>query len=809
VGILDLLKRPTEDPVRREAESLYAALVEEAERAGYPGTIKEFPAAQKILTGTSPDIQLAVIVRAIEDHTAYKEERVDYRQVYLAGQIMASLLKRKIAAPPERVVAVINACANMRQDVMWMPISSVVRLVSAPATPGEIEALQRLHAAISPTDGAPGRKARECIEEVLKGDGPRPLTPGGTWSARVLDHVLSLDAAPRERWSALLAHLLTTADTKPTKKWEAELPALVDAIGRQEFFARAAEWIALGPIPGETKSPIVPERDADYLKGFVWALSTVDEPAVPGLLARLAEQCFKKIPGAGPVSARVGNSCINVLARLDGFEPVAQLGRLRLRVKYVVAQKLIEKAFADAADRAGITPEELEEIAVPTFDLDRDGTRKEVVGDFVAHVRISAIDGAELSWSRQDGTSLKGVPAAIRQDHAADLARLKKAVKDIDNILPAQKARLERLLESNRLIPVEHWRARYCEQPLLRDMSRRVIWLFTQDGRTEPGRMSDGRIVDVNDQPIEWISSKTTACLWHPLGVAPEAVLQWRRRLEHHAIVQPFKQAHREVYILTDAERNTGTYSNRFAAHILRQHQFAALCRERGWRYTLQGQWDSWNMPFRKLPRWNLEIQFAVDPAEEAATSDGGIFSYLSTDQVRFLRDGTPVRLEDIPPLAFSEAMRDVDLFVGVCSVGNDPTWADGGPQQYGEYWHNFAFGELSETAITRSGVLAALIPKLKIADRLSLQDRFLAVRGDLATYKIHLGSGNVMMEPGSRYLCIVPDRGAGPRPTRDVWLPFEGDSGLSIILSKALMLAADTKITDPLIVSQIGRGLS
>ena len=40
----------------------------------------------------------------------------------------------------------------------------------------------------------------------------------------------------------------------------------------------------------------------------------------------------------------------------------------------------------------------------------------------------------------------------------------------------------------------------------------------------------------------------------------------------------------------------------------------------------------------------------------------------------------------------------------------------------------------------------------------------------------------------------------------RDVWLPFEGDSGLSIILSKALMLADDTKITDPLIVQQIRR---
>jgi len=39
--------------------------------------------------------------------------------------------------------------------------------------------------------------------------------------------------------------------------------------------------------------------------------------------------------------------------------------------------------------------------------------------------------------------------------------------------------------------------------------------------------------------------------------------------------------------------------------------------------------------------------------------------------------------------------MRDVDLFVGVASVGNDPTWADGGPQaRFRNYWNDYGFGE-------------------------------------------------------------------------------------------------------------------
>ncbi len=47
-------------------------------------------------------------------------------------------------------------------------------------------------------------------------------------------------------------------------------------------------------------------------------------------------------------------------------------------------------------------------------------------------------------------------------------------------------------------------------------------------------------------------------------------------------------------------------------------------------------------------------------------------------------------------------------------------------------------------------------------------------MRGDLRTYKIHLGSGNILMEPNDQYLCIVQDRGQ-EGDTAAVFLPFEG----------------------------------
>jgi hypothetical protein len=50
-----------------------------------------------------------------------------------------------------------------------------------------------------------------------------------------------------------------------------------------------------------------------------------------------------------------------------------------------------------------------------------------------------------------------------------------------------------------------------------------------------------------------------------------------------------------------------------------------------------------------------------------------------------------------------------------------------------------------------------------------------------------------------------VPDPGIRAwKESQKLFIPFEGDTRLSEILSKAFLLAADHKITDPLILSQL-----
>ena len=212
---------------------------------------------------------------------------------------------------------------------------------------------------------------------------------------------------------------------------------------------------------------------------------------------------------------------------------------------------------------------------------------------------------------------------------------------------------------------------------------------------------------------------------------------------------------------------------------------------------------------------------------DDPEVTDSQAYLYLTTDQLRFYRIADPagavvasargpqrgavVNIADVPPLALSEVMRHCDLFVGVASVANDPNWSDGGrdaehPNQWrrtigADYWRTQAFGDLNAMAQTRLSLLAALLPSLAIGKVSRIIDgKYLRVEGKRGAYKIHLGSGNILMEPTDRYLCIVPSSAGAV----DVRLPFEGDNMLSIILSKAAMLAADDKITDRSILSQL-----
>ncbi|MEV8092442.1 DUF4132 domain-containing protein [Streptomyces nigra] len=665
---------------------------------------------------------------------------------------------------------------------------------------------------------------------VARLDGP-PVNPGEAWSDQALADTAKADGA----WRRLLAHAATATSARPNAKWERTGRALLAGLDADEVRERLLSWLALvgrprtGPLLAPPYGPdpnaVFDPYNAQALRGLAWLLSL--PPAHPDTvraLGALAETALRKVPGVGPVNPKVANAAVVALARIDSEAALGELARLTSRVTYKGTLKILDAELDTRARALGLTREEVEEMAVPAYGLTGVGHAEHRFGEVTARIEVRGTK-AVLSWTGAGGKAVKTVPAAVRREHPDELKELKAAVKDIDKMLSAQSERLDRQFLARRTWPYAAWRERYLDHPLVGTLARRLLW--TVDG-TAVG-WADGELRTLADAPV---TDGTEVALWHPVGHDPAEVVAWRDWLERHGVTQPFKQAHREVYLLTDAERATGTYSNRFAAHILRQHQFHSLAALRGWHNTLRLAVDDEAPPaVRALPEWGLRAEYWIhgddDDAGHPDITDSGSYLRVRTDQVRFypidapgnsahcyggeyrmwLSPGAdpvePLPLTDIPTLVLSEVMRDVDLFVGVASVGNDPSWQDGGPEgRHREYWTSYGFGELGASARTRRDVLARLVPRLAIAGRCTVEDRFLHVRGDLHTYRIHLGSGNILRTPHDQYVCIVPKSERVMPPSG--YLPYEGDRLLAVILSKAMLLADDTKITDPTILSQL-----
>src|SRR5687767_11604259 len=845
---------------RTSTDSESEALVEELARQNvrlYPFDLKNFTAGVKF-QNAEPHAQRTIVLAMLswlEKHPLraypqYQHEQKAWQVGWQMREAFLQMLKRKLPFHEQDVIAMLNWSASQSSGPLYAYLRGVPHLIkvvadylkSNPISDELHKAIERLIRSIESEHMSVENRRWVLRLKELTGDTEIdfPLVEGDIWANTALSELRKLDSKTQKAWAELLLNCLRVTGSAPSSKWLKSVDKYLDNIGIPNFFNKLSQWFPLvdkaGAAPAsrydnvQTLLPV----NADLLKGLAWLCSKSDDPEIARALTALAVSAYKKIPGSGPRAGKVGNACFWALGNMPGGEGVAQLSILKIKIKTNTAQKLIANALEIAANRTGITAEEIEEMSVPTYGLQEVGLRRDMFDEVNSELRVNGSE-VEQVWTSKNAKRLASAPKALKEKYPEELKEISQAVKDIRKMLPAQRDRIDNLYLMQKKWMFDSWQARYINHSLLGTIARRLIWKFSKNDKAASAIWFEGQIVGRDNKPIDWVDNSTVVELWHPIHVETNIVLEWRQWLLEHEIRQTFKQAYREIYLLTDAERNTGVYSNRYAAHILRQHQFNSLCAARGWKNALRLMVDDEFPPATKiLPQWGLRAEYWIEGIGDhfgVDTNETGTYLYLTTDQVRFYRMGAvenrshasgggyaahrwhrrgnaePVPLEEIPPLVFSVIMRDVDMFVGVASVGNDPNWLDGGAEvRYRDYWHSYSFGELTESSKTRKQVLQTLLPRLKIAERCKLTDKFLVVRGDIRTYKIHLGSGNILMEPNDQYLCIVPSRRSGEMGRDKLFIPFEGDQTLAIILSKAFLLAEDKKITDPSITRQIKR---
>ncbi|MGH3246063.1 MAG: DUF5724 domain-containing protein [Trebonia sp.] len=399
-----------------------------------------------------------------------------------------------------------------------------------------------------------------------------------------------------------------------------------------------------------------------------------------------------------------------------------------------------------------------------------DGPVSAVRGDVQVTLSVTAEGTPELAVARA-GRPLKAVPAALRKDPgiAALLARKADLAKQAARV----RASLEAAMVAQDAFTVDDL-ADLRRHPVVAPMLATLVWV-NEDGVT---RLLGNGFGALNAGPGG--SRRAPAGplrIAHPVHfVADHTWVAWQERLFKSGQRQPFKQVFRELYAPTEEEVKGGPVSHRYAGHQVQPRQALALLGSRGWVASHET-----GDAARAFHAYGLVARVMTDTGFRTAAEA----ALPSIDGVCFTRRGDYLAqpLDAVPRVAFSEAMRDVDLMVSVAHAGGvDP-----------------------EATASTTEMRAALVretARLLRLGNIGFAGQHAVITGRLGEYSVHLGSGTVHRRPGGA-VCIIP---VGAQHRGRLFLPFaDDDPKTAEVVAKVLLLARDHEIKDPAILEQLG----
>lgn len=369
---------------------------------------------------------------------------------------------------------------------------------------------------------------------------------------------------------------------------------------------------------------------------------------------------------------------------------------------------------------------------------------------------------------RKQGKHLKSVPTKVRQHD------IYKQMREDQDSIRSQASRFRKTLEDMMcnadVIPADEL-ATLCRLPVVRAMlSQLILKTGDQDFGLFAGTAEYLKAIDGSQLAISGELKIAHVFDLFNAGILP----QWQKTVVQRRMVQPFKQAFRELYIVTPAEVDAETQSRRFTGHIIDGATASRLLQSRGWS---QNSGDCAEV-YKRFPQYKMYAEIGFPDAGHYLAEQESVV----IDEIWFQCGNDSLKLEDIDPLVFSEVMRDVDLIASVAQVGDDDArWS-------------------TETAQRRAELIENLVAEIGL-QQVRCENHYAYIEGKLANYRIHLGSGVIHIQPGN-YLCIVPKH---DKKDDGLYLPFaDTDLRMAEILSKIFLLISDDKITDKSILAQI-----
>jgi hypothetical protein len=400
------------------------------------------------------------------------------------------------------------------------------------------------------------------------------------------------------------------------------------------------------------------------------------------------------------------------------------------------------------------------------------------VGDTVVTLAVDA-EGIPSLTATKAGKPLKSVPPAVKKDKrvailAERLPELRRQGSRIRAGLETAMCRADSFTGAELVTLFDH--------PLLKSaISRLVMVGEAQSGASFMGYPDkNGKALRSHDGKLAPLKASDSLRIAHPLDLlAAKDWHDWQKDCFRSERIQPFKQVFRELYTPTAAEtkpasKQAAARTARYAGQQVQPRQALALFGSRGWvARTEEGVQRTFHHE-----RVTVHVEFE-EGFQTPAQIDG-----LTLAGCSFTRAGSiePLPIKDVPPRIFSEIMRDLDLVVSVAHRGDvDP--------------------EATQSTVEMRTTLLLETCALLSLKNVRIEKQRAIIKGELAHYALHLGSGTIHKMPGGT-LWVIP---VHSQHRGRIFLPFaDNDPKTAEIISKALMLARDTEIKDPGIIAQI-----
>jgi hypothetical protein len=489
--------------------------------------------------------------------------------------------------------------------------------------------------------------------------------------------MLKTDAELRATLGALLPLAVRATSVTPSGRWLADAQAATAAApGGPEAVAAAIRRVFAALVRAEVVSRPdilvggVRPANQRLARSWLW-LATVVIDAPAELLGAVGLRMGTSGRSDAVVrDTALANTCAALLGASADPDAAVGLATMRVRVTNRNVLKQVDRALEMVAARAGIPVATVIELALPTFDLGRDGRLELPIDGTTAVIAVIADASVRQAWRGADGTEQDRPPGGLATTHPAEVADVAERLGIIRAAVVEERRRMEDRLASSRTWPEPIWRSRYADHPIGRVFGRRLIWWVGAPGEVGTAGLPDGDgWIGVDGHPLS-LRPASVVRLWHPADADEAEIAAWRATVAAAALEQPLKQAHREVF--RPLPRDLGLAADRrFAGRVVEHGHRRSLLRSRGWAVPALGAWDQGDeatafRDFEDVLRAELRYQ-AVEHVptgtrQERARLVAVRFVEESGAAAAAAGDPGSRTLADVPPRVFSEALRDVSL---------------------------------------------------------------------------------------------------------------------------------------------------